>query len=182
MQFQHAPQLWAAFPQLVPAAAVVNGITASPDVSSPVQQFTRRAAERLVDRSEAELPEIQAWRRAFSQMGLKPTQYRCASEALLRRFRKEGQLPSVHPLVDLCNALSIAYATPIGVFDLDHVDSHLEVRHAGGTESYRTFGATPSISSRARSSPAMQGNKLMRVAGPTDRVACPQLRPPPPGR
>jgi DNA/RNA-binding domain of Phe-tRNA-synthetase-like protein len=37
-------------------------------------------------------------------MGLKPTQYRCAPEALLRRLRKEGTLPPLHPLVDLCNA------------------------------------------------------------------------------
>jgi DNA/RNA-binding domain of Phe-tRNA-synthetase-like protein len=39
---------------------------------------------------------------------MKPTQYRCASEALLRRFRKEGALPRIHPLRDLCNAVSLA--------------------------------------------------------------------------
>ena len=50
-------------------------------------------------------------------MGLKPTQYRCASESLLRRFRKEGSLPRLHPLVDLCNAVSMAYAIPVAVLD-----------------------------------------------------------------
>ena len=68
--------------------------------------------------AESELPEIQAWRRAFAAMGLKPTQYRCASESLLRRFRKEGSLPRLHPLVDLCNAVSLAYAIPVAVLDL----------------------------------------------------------------
>jgi len=38
-------------------------------------------------------------------MGMKPTQYRCASEALLRRYRRDRVLPRVHPLVDLCNAV-----------------------------------------------------------------------------
>lgn len=66
---------------------------------------------------ESEFGQIQAWRRAFSQMGLKPTQYRCAAEALLRRLRKEHSLPRLHPLVDLCNAASAAYAIPVAVFD-----------------------------------------------------------------
>jgi DNA/RNA-binding domain of Phe-tRNA-synthetase-like protein len=63
-------------------------------------------------------------------MGLKPTQYRCASEALLRRFRKDGSLPWIHPLVDVCKAASVAYATPIAMFDLDQVTRNLTVRHA----------------------------------------------------
>jgi DNA/RNA-binding domain of Phe-tRNA-synthetase-like protein len=42
-----------------------------------------------------DFPEIRAWRRAFTRMGFKPTQYRYASEALLRRFRKDGALPGL---------------------------------------------------------------------------------------
>ncbi len=72
-------------------------------------------------------------------MGLKPTQYRCASESLLRRFRKEGSLPALHPLVDLCNAVSLAYAIPVAVLDLDAVSGPLEVRYATGDEEYLTF-------------------------------------------
>jgi DNA/RNA-binding domain of Phe-tRNA-synthetase-like protein len=72
-------------------------------------------------------------------MGLKPTQYRSASEALLRRYRKEGSLPQIHPLVDVCNAISLAFATPIAVFDLSKVVARLEVRYATGEESYLAF-------------------------------------------
>jgi DNA/RNA-binding domain of Phe-tRNA-synthetase-like protein len=72
-------------------------------------------------------------------MGLKPTQYRCASEALLRRFRKEGALPRIHPLIDLCNAVSLAFAIPVAVFDVSHVAEYLEVRHASGDEAYLAF-------------------------------------------
>jgi DNA/RNA-binding domain of Phe-tRNA-synthetase-like protein len=108
-------------------------------VTRQTQRFLDRADVRLRRSSESELPEIQAWRRAFAQMGLKPTQYRCASEALLRRYRKDKTLPHIHPLVDLCNAVSVAYAIPVAVFDLDRVDGNLEVRYAMGTEVYRTF-------------------------------------------
>ena len=79
---------------------------------------------------------------AYSTMGLKPTQYRCASEALLRRLRKDGSLPKLHPLIDLCNAASVAYAVPVAVFDLDHVKGDLCVRQANGDERYLAFSGT----------------------------------------
>lgn len=91
--------------------------------------------------AESELPEIQAWRRAFAQLGLKPTQYRCASESLLRRFRKEGRLPALHPLVDLCNAVSLAFAVPVAVLDVAQITGPLKVRYATGTETYLTFAS-----------------------------------------
>ena len=85
------------------------------------------------------MPQTQAWRRAFARMGLKPTQYRCASEALLRRYKKEGALPAIHPLVDLCNAISMAYAIPVAVLDAGRVIGSIEVRCADGSENYLAF-------------------------------------------
>ena len=73
-------------------------------------------------------------------MGLKPTQYRCAAESLLRRFRKEGSLPRLHPLVDLCNAVSLAFAVPVAVLDAAEIAWPLEVRYTAGDEDYLTFG------------------------------------------
>jgi DNA/RNA-binding domain of Phe-tRNA-synthetase-like protein len=81
-------------------------------------------------------------------MGLKPTQYRCASESLLRRFRKDGSLPQIHPLIDLCNAVSLAFAIPVAVFDTSKLSGGVEVRHAVGDESYLTFSGqteTPEV-------------------------------------
>jgi DNA/RNA-binding domain of Phe-tRNA-synthetase-like protein len=108
-------------------------------VGPRVAHYVGIAASRLAHVSEGELPEIQAWRRAFSRMGLKPTQYRCAAEALLRRFRKEGALPQLHPLIDLCNAVSLAFAIPVAVFDAAKIAEYVEVRYATGNESYLTF-------------------------------------------
>ncbi|MER7131736.1 B3/B4 domain-containing protein [Streptosporangium saharense] len=139
MYFQHSDDLWAEHPGLAAGVVLATGIT--PDVSAeePVAELSAVAARRLAAGPEAEFPEIQAWRRTFSKMGLKPTQYRCASEALLRRFRKEGDLPRIHPLIDLCNAASLAFAIPVAVFDLANVSGGLEVRHATGEETYLTF-------------------------------------------
>ncbi len=140
MRFHHADDLWRDFPTLVPAVLYAEGITADRPVADRVAAHSATAAARLDGVTESELPEIQAWRRAFGRMGLKPTQYRCASESLLRRFRKEGRLPGIHPLIDLCNALSLAYAIPVAVFDLAEVAGDLTVRRATGEERYLTFG------------------------------------------
>lgn len=139
MRFQHDEAIWRDFPRLAAGAVVIQSETSDRDVTRQSQRFLDRADARLRRSSESELPEIQAWRRAFAQMGLKPTQYRCASEALLRRYRKDKALPHIHPLVDLCNAVSVAYAIPIAVFDLDRVEGNLEVRYANGAEVYLAF-------------------------------------------
>jgi DNA/RNA-binding domain of Phe-tRNA-synthetase-like protein len=138
MHFQHAAAIWRDFPALVPGVLYAEGITAEADPKTgPYEETARR---RLAGGPESELPEIGAWRRAFGAMGLKPTQYRCASEALLRRFRKEGALPRLHPLVDLCNAVSLAFAIPVAALDAARITWPLEVRYAEGTENYLTFG------------------------------------------
>ncbi|MDE1997004.1 MAG: hypothetical protein KGI75_31180 [Rhizobiaceae bacterium] len=140
MYFFHSNEMWNAFPDLVPGVLFAEGIDAKADTGDLIAAFSTVAQSRLDQSPEGEMPEIQAWRRAFSKMGLKPTQYRCASEALLRRFRQEKTLPRLHPLVDLCNAISIAYAIPVAVFDVAKVDGGLQVRHAAGNETYLTFG------------------------------------------
>lgn len=139
MYFQHSSEIWRDFPELVPAVLFAEGITNDVSVGRQVAKFNAIAESRLATSSEGELPEIQAWRRAFSRMGLKPTQYRCASESLLRRFKKEKSLPEIHPLIDVCNAISLAFAIPVAVFDVSEIAAYVEVRYAAGDETYSTF-------------------------------------------
>lgn len=139
MTFRHATELWNEHPELVAGVLHVEGIGAAADVSAHVERLSEVARARLASATEGSFPEVQAWRRAFSRMGLKPTQYRSASEALLRRFRTDGALPRIHPLVDLCNATSLAFAIPVAVIDLDQVTGDLQVRHATGDETSLSF-------------------------------------------
>ncbi|MGR6076549.1 phenylalanine--tRNA ligase beta subunit-related protein [Achromobacter sp. CSND-B12] len=115
---------------------LVEGVNPTADVSAAISRLTGIADSRLLSASEGEFPEIQAWRRAFSEMGLKPTQYHRASEALLRRYRKEGQLPALHPLIDLCNAASLAFSIPVAVFDTSKLMLATQVRYIGRMNYY----------------------------------------------
>jgi DNA/RNA-binding domain of Phe-tRNA-synthetase-like protein len=139
MYLRHSAEVWAEHPDLIAGVLYVEGITADPDVSARVAAHTAVADARLADTSEAQWPPIQAWRRAFARMGLKPTQYRCAAESLLRRYRKFGELPRLHPLVELANAVSVAFAIPVAVLDVARIADHVEVRPAGGDETYLSF-------------------------------------------
>jgi DNA/RNA-binding domain of Phe-tRNA-synthetase-like protein len=141
MHFSHHPAIWTGYPELAAAALFARGLCRDAPAEAAIAQHEAVARTRLqAAGSESELPEIQAWRRAFARMGLKPTQYRCASESLLRRLRKEGTLPRIHPLIDLCNAVSMAFAIPVAVLDVQRIGGSLQVRHAQGQERYLAFG------------------------------------------
>jgi DNA/RNA-binding domain of Phe-tRNA-synthetase-like protein len=140
MRFRHADAIWSDYPRLVAGALHATGVSRVADVGPSIAEYTARAGARLAGTSEGQFPEVLAWRRVFARMGLKPTQYRCASESLLRRLRREGTLPRIHPVVDLCNAISVAYAVPVAVLDADRIAGPLlEVRYAHGDEHYTTF-------------------------------------------
>ncbi len=147
MYFYHSSEIWQQFPQLVPGLLVLDSVNSEIDVETYLHPLYEQARARLSRGPESQMPEIAAWRRAYSQMGLKPTKYRSAAEALLRRFKREGNLPRVHPVVDFCNAMSIAFALPVAVFDLDRIEKYIEVCYAKGTEKYLAFSGeieTPS--------------------------------------
>lgn len=139
MRFEYSQHIQANFPTLSTFIIELSGVQPDLDSSVPVAKFKAQALKRLELESEGAFVEIQAWRRAYTKMGLKPTQYRCAAEALLRRLRKTGDLPKLHPLIDLCNAVSVAFAVTVAVFDMDRISGDLCVRLADGDETYLAF-------------------------------------------
>jgi DNA/RNA-binding domain of Phe-tRNA-synthetase-like protein len=139
MYFHHSNEIWREFPELAAGVIFADGIAKDVSAAQRIADYQAAAEVRLAIGPEGEFPEIRAWRRTFARMGLKPTQYRCASEALLRRFRQEKSLPQLHPLVDLCNAISLAFAIPVAIFDVSRIAGYLEVRRARGDEIYLTF-------------------------------------------
>ncbi|WP_433717858.1 B3/B4 domain-containing protein [Actinoplanes sp. CA-051413] len=140
MRFRHHDDIWREFPALAAGALLVTAAPTPAHAAEVVAQQLTVARERLAAGPEGQFPEIQAWRRAFTALGVRATQYRCASESLLRRLRRDGELPAVHPLVDVCNAMSAAFAIPVAALDVARIDGDLEVRHATGDETYLTFG------------------------------------------
>ncbi|SHG80556.1 B3/B4 domain-containing protein [Pollutimonas bauzanensis] len=139
MYFYHSDEVWDRFPKLVALVLVVHQVRAAVLKAGALEETLARVGARLETTLESDIPAIQAWRQAYADMGLKPTQYRCAAEALLRRFRKAKHQQDFHPLVDTLNAESMHAALPIAAFDCACITGGVVVRHANGLETHRTF-------------------------------------------
>lgn len=139
MYFFHSDRVWQQFPQLRAVVTIFRDVAKIKPERVDTAETIEEVCQRLDNAQESELPSIRAWRNAYATMGLKPTQYRCAAEALLRRFRKDRTLPRVHPLIDTLNAESMKAAIPIAAFDVAHLVEGITVRPAVGDEIYETF-------------------------------------------
>lgn len=123
------------------ATSLANGPSA-PALLEEYRGEQQAAARRLQETPIAEIASIAAWRRAFTEFGVKPTQHRVAAEAILRRLQKAGDIPSISTLVDIGNLVSIRYALPVAVFDQDTAAGTTTVRFASGNESFTDLGST----------------------------------------
>ncbi|MGH8958365.1 MAG: B3/B4 domain-containing protein [Acidimicrobiia bacterium] len=146
--FAYDPSITAAYPTIragiLHATGLVNG-PAPPTLVAEYRTAQIEAAHRLAETEIADLPSIASWRRAFTRFGAKPTQYRSAVEALLRRLSKQGDIPTISALVDTGNLVSIRYAMPVAVIDASSIDSQVTVRFATGSESFIELGSKAAV-------------------------------------
>lgn len=84
---------------------------------------------------------IAAWREAFKAFGAKPARTPSSVEALRKRVVRDGSLPSIDPVVDLYNAISIKYALPIGGENAAAYVGDPRLVRANGSERFDTMNA-----------------------------------------
>ena len=81
---------------------------------------------------------VEAWREAFGAFGAKPKKTPSSVDALRNRIAKTGELPSINPVVDIYNAVSVKFALPVGGEDLDTYFGQPRLVRASGTELFDT--------------------------------------------
>jgi DNA/RNA-binding domain of Phe-tRNA-synthetase-like protein len=126
---------------VIHATSLANG-PSTPELLEAYRAEQQATSERLEATAMADLTSIAAWRRAFTGFGAKPTQYRNAAEALLRRLAKHGDIPTINTLVDIGNLVSIRYAMPVAVFNRAGIAGSITVRFATGAELFTDLGST----------------------------------------
>jgi DNA/RNA-binding domain of Phe-tRNA-synthetase-like protein len=143
--FRYDPAVSERFPAIrcgvVRAAGITNTLS-NEKLFTEYRAQQEKTLQRLRSTPLSEFPSIAAWRRAFTGFGAKPTQYRNAAEALLRRLDKHGDIPSISTLVDIGNLVSIRYDIPVAVFDLATTAPPLRVTFASGRETFVDLGTT----------------------------------------
>lgn len=112
----------------------------SKKIKDMLSKEMKDALEKLKDVKVKEEAYIIPYREAFKNVDINPNKFLCSIEALLTRISKGKDLPSINPIVDLGNALSVKYKLPIGVHDIDNFKGDIEVRKGKPTDTFVPFG------------------------------------------
>ncbi len=141
--FQYHPDILTSFPNVCGGVILASGLRngQTPDALRDAYLVEQQAAlARIGSTPLSEIESLSAWRGAFRAFGVEPTQYRSAAESLLRRLTKKGDIPSINTLVDIGNLVSIRYALPVAVFDIQALQGAVTVHFADGSERFTPLG------------------------------------------
>ena len=87
-----------------------------------------------------------SWQEAFRAFRAKPQRTPCSAEALRNRVERGNSLPSINAVVDIYNAVSVAYAVPVGGEDIDAYVGTPHLTFATGQETFDTTkDGTPAV-------------------------------------
>ena len=146
MKYVIADDVFEKLPDVIVGVVAVKGADNTkpvPEIEAMLEENYTILAEKLNGVKVKELPDVQPYREAFRTLGMNPNKFTCSAEALLTRISKGKGMPSINPLVDLNNAVSIKYEIPMGTHDLDTMHGEdLEVRFAVDGDTFLPFGST----------------------------------------
>ena len=132
-----APEIFERFPGVVIGTVVAREIDntgAHPQLGERLRAAEAAVRAELAGTVLVEHPRILPWREAYRAFGAKPKKYPSSIEALVRRVIKGDELPSINPLVDLYNVVSLSHLLPGGGEDIGKLEGPLELRFAGPDE------------------------------------------------
>jgi DNA/RNA-binding domain of Phe-tRNA-synthetase-like protein len=99
-------------------------------------EIVTRLRTRYADKAAADIPGVSENRAMFHRLGVDPTKTRPSSEALLRRVLQGKGLPTILPVVDVCNLASLEHQLPLGLYDRDRVRNAVFARVGGSGDGY----------------------------------------------
>lgn len=115
----------------VQAAPLVN-----PDVSTKLLESACK--QTLEGGASWANDHLNSWAEVFKKFGAKPQRTPCSADALRKRVLRDGKLPSIDPIVDLYNAISLQYAIPVGGENFAKYIGVPRLTVADGTEEFDT--------------------------------------------
>lgn len=109
-------------------------------IENMLAESIKLASQKLKEVKVKEESYILPYREAFQAININPNKYMCSIESLLTRISKGKELPSINPIVDLGNALSVKYKIPIGIHDIDKFKTDIEIRKSKENDIFVPFG------------------------------------------
>lgn len=113
---------------------------------SEIQEAALASLRSLGIESEklSEIEPFASWRKVFGAMGLQPSKYRSSVEALVRRALKASLPTTGVPVVDIYNAASVRFLTPMGGYDLAKLQGRIELRPVREGDAFDPLGGDAS--------------------------------------
>lgn len=149
MNYSVNEEIFENFPGYVRGVVVATGVSngdSTPELVELLRDAEERLRNMLAGVNIAEQPRIAAWREAYRWFGARPSDYRCAIEAISRRIVRGGALPSINRLVDIGNVISLRHFLSAGCHAIDVVQGDFQLRPATGDESFIPIGSSESES------------------------------------
>lgn len=95
-----------------------------------LKEIVDETAKKVDGKNVKSIEALSIYREAMKSLGVNSSKFPCSIEAILARISKKGEFPSISPVVDLGNYISVKYNVPVGVHDVDSLDDDLYVRLA----------------------------------------------------
>ena len=141
--FSIDPAIPTQFPHAKMGVLICKGLNNEgrhPEIESLLRATEEEIRQKYTVEELATLPKIADWREAYRKFGFSPSAHRSSIEALLRRVVQGKQLPSINPIVDLYNIVSMRHVLAAGGDDLDKVEGEITLTIADGTELFIMLG------------------------------------------
>jgi len=110
-----------------------------PDIIEFLEQSNKEARKYLTEPVLSQNRVISVWRDAFSKFKTKKGA-RSSIEALLKRIEKGNEVGVINPLVDIYNGVSLRFALPCGMEDVDTFKGDLRLTVTNGGDPFLALG------------------------------------------
>ena len=143
MRFKVYPEVFEKLPDLCFGVIVGNKINNQqniPEIYDLMKNEMSRVKNNLTGANLKEYPGIMPYREAFNQINLNPNKFMSSVEAMVKRVSKGNVLPSINPVVDLVNSISLKYILPMGAHDLDALEGEIALRFSRKGDTFIPLG------------------------------------------
>jgi len=143
MHFKIQKELFDLLPDLTLGVVVATGVDnthPSPEIEQLLFLTLEELRRSFPTEKVQEHPRIKPWRTAFSKLGLSNSKFPSSIESMARRVLRGDPFPTINPLVDLYNSVSLKHLVPMGGHDLDTLEGTLALQFAEGWEPFTSMG------------------------------------------
>jgi DNA/RNA-binding domain of Phe-tRNA-synthetase-like protein len=148
MFFSIQKELFDILPDLTIGMVVAKGVDnthPSKEIDNLLVEAVEGLKKNFTGEKAQEHPRIKPWRTAFSKLGISGSKFPSSIESMARRILKGDPFPSINPLVDLYNSISLKFLVPMGGHDLDTLEGNIHLRFAEGWEPFTPMGGGETI-------------------------------------